>query len=106
VIEARLAQLSPEARDLVGVAATIGREFTFDVLALAHGADEETAVRALDELWRRRIVREQGAEVAGLMAAMESYDSVIDMADTARTFGVELTPLEMVAGRMFGGAGS
>jgi tetratricopeptide (TPR) repeat protein len=62
VIEARLAQLSPEARDLVGVAATIGREFTFDVLALAHGADEETAVRALDELWRRRIVREQGAE--------------------------------------------
>ena len=48
----------------------------------------------------------QGEEVAGLMAAMESYDSVIDMADTARTFGVELTPLEMVAGRMFGGAGS
>jgi tetratricopeptide (TPR) repeat protein len=62
VIEARLAQLSPGARDLVGVAATIGRAFTFDVLARAHGADEETSVRALDELWRRRIVREQGAE--------------------------------------------
>jgi DNA-binding SARP family transcriptional activator len=62
VIEARLAQLSPMARDLVGTAATIGREFTFDVLAQAHGADEETSVRALDELWRRRIVREQGAD--------------------------------------------
>jgi DNA-binding SARP family transcriptional activator/tetratricopeptide (TPR) repeat protein len=62
VIEARLAQLSPVARDLVAVAATIGREFSFDVLTQAHGADEETSVRALDELWRRRIVREQGAE--------------------------------------------
>jgi DNA-binding SARP family transcriptional activator len=62
VIEARLAQLSPGARDLVAVAATIGREFSFDVLAQGHGADEETSIRALDELWRRRIVREQGAE--------------------------------------------
>ena len=33
VIESRLAQLSDPARDLVGVAATIGREFTTDVLA-------------------------------------------------------------------------
>jgi DNA-binding SARP family transcriptional activator len=62
VIEARLAQLSPEALELAGVAAAIGREFAFDVLAQAHGAGEETSVRALDELWRRRIVREQGAE--------------------------------------------
>ena len=62
VIEARLAQLTPGARDLVGTAATIGREFTFDVLAQAHAADEERSVRALDELWRRRIVREQGAD--------------------------------------------
>ncbi len=46
----------------------------------------------------------QTEEVAGLMAAMESYDSVIDMSETARTFGVELTPLEVVVGRMFGGA--
>jgi DNA-binding SARP family transcriptional activator len=62
VIQARLAQLSPAARELVGTAATIGREFTFDVLAQAHGANEETSVRALDELWRRRIVREQGED--------------------------------------------
>jgi hypothetical protein len=62
VIEARLGQLSAGARGLIGVAATIGREFTLDVLARVHGADEEASVRALDELWRRRIVREQGAE--------------------------------------------
>ena len=62
VIESRLAQLSGPARDLVGVAATIGREFTPDVLAFAALTDEETLVRGLDELWRRRIVREHGAE--------------------------------------------
>ncbi len=61
-IESRLAQLSEPARDLAGIAATIGREFTSDVLAYASEADEETLVRSLDELWRRRIVREQGAE--------------------------------------------
>ncbi len=60
VLSARLAQLSPLAADLVGAAATIGREFTFDTLKLASGLDEETLVRGLDELWQRRIVRERG----------------------------------------------
>jgi predicted ATPase len=59
---ARLAQLSPPARQLAGVAATIGREFTFAVLAQVSDSDEDTLVRALDELWQRRIVREQGAD--------------------------------------------
>ncbi|MFQ6102464.1 MAG: ABC transporter substrate-binding protein [Anaerolineae bacterium] len=62
VITARLAQLSSPARELVNVAATIGREFTFDVLARASDSDEDTLVRGLDELWQRRIVREQGAD--------------------------------------------
>ncbi len=62
VIEARLTQLSPPARELAGLAATIGREFTFGVLAGASDHPEDTLVRGLDELWRRRIVREQGAE--------------------------------------------
>ena len=44
VIESRLAQLSGPARDLVGVAATIGREFTTDVLAQASQAGEEALV--------------------------------------------------------------
>ncbi|HET7090468.1 MAG TPA: BTAD domain-containing putative transcriptional regulator, partial [Anaerolineae bacterium] len=53
LIQARLRQLSPPARELVGLAATIGRAFTSDVLAQASASDEETLVRALDELWRR-----------------------------------------------------
>jgi uncharacterized protein YbjT (DUF2867 family) len=32
--------------------------------------------------------------VAGMFSAMETYDSVIDMEETARRFGVTLTPLE------------
>jgi DNA-binding SARP family transcriptional activator len=60
VIQARLRQLSPPAHDLAGIAAIIGREFTFDDLARASGSDDETLVQGLDELWRRRIVRVQG----------------------------------------------
>ncbi len=62
VLEARLTQLSAPARELVGVAAAIGREFTSDLLAAAAEVDDESLVQGLDELWRRRIVREQGAD--------------------------------------------
>ena len=62
VIEARLAQLSEPARDLAGVAATIGREFSTDVLAQASEAGEAALVGGLDELWRRRLVRDQGPD--------------------------------------------
>jgi tetratricopeptide (TPR) repeat protein len=61
VIAARLAQLSPPARELASVAAVIGRAFTVDVLTKASNASEEVLVHGLDELWQRRIVREQGA---------------------------------------------
>ena len=60
VIRARLAQLSAPARELAGLAATMGRSFAYDVLALTSDQDEDTVVRSLDELWRRRIIREQG----------------------------------------------
>ena len=62
VIEARLAQLSPQALDVVSLGATIGRAFTFSVLAQASSDDEDVLVRGLDELWQRRIVREQGVD--------------------------------------------
>lgn len=61
VIDARLAQLSAPARDLAGMAAAVGRECSAGVLAHAAGTDEATFVRALDELWRRGILRERGA---------------------------------------------
>ena len=60
VIASRLARLSESAAELVGVAATIGREFTVPVLAEASGTSEGTLVGGLDELWRRAIVRARG----------------------------------------------
>ncbi|MGH3963419.1 MAG: ATP-binding protein [Pseudonocardiaceae bacterium] len=61
VIRARLDRLSPDARRLVDIAATIGREFTPGVLACAAGATEDDLADALDELWHRHILRERGA---------------------------------------------
>ena len=62
VIAARLEQFSPPARELVNVAAVIGRAFTFEVLKQVSGIDEDALVRALDEMWERRIIREQGTD--------------------------------------------
>jgi predicted ATPase len=58
VIARRLAQLSPSARDLVSLAATIGREFSATVLRQASNRGDEPLARDLDELWRRYIIRE------------------------------------------------
>ncbi len=63
VLEARLAQLSDEAREVAALAATVGRSFSFSILTSASHREEEDVVRSVDELWRRRIVREQGEEV-------------------------------------------
>lgn len=60
VIADRLAQLSAPARELVGLAAAVGRAFSLDILVAAGRADEASYVRALDELWQKRIVRERG----------------------------------------------
>jgi DNA-binding SARP family transcriptional activator len=60
VIAARLLQLSPKAHRVVELAATIGRDFDVDVLAAAADLDERDLVEGLDELWRRRIIREHG----------------------------------------------
>ncbi len=61
VIAARLALLSPPAYELAGFAATIGRPFSFDMLAKATDWDEDSLSRALEELWQRRIIDGQGA---------------------------------------------
>lgn len=64
LLAARLARLSVQAREVAGVAAIIGREFSFSVLAHASRTSEEVVVQGLDELWQRRIVREHGTEAA------------------------------------------
>lgn len=62
VIQTRLAQLSPAARELAGLAATIGRAFTLNVLSKASEQEQSELIHNLDELWQRRIVRERGMD--------------------------------------------
>jgi DNA-binding SARP family transcriptional activator/predicted ATPase len=62
VIKARLNQLSPPSRELINLAAVIGRQFTLDVLTAASGARAQALADGLDEALQRRIIREQGAD--------------------------------------------
>jgi predicted ATPase len=61
VIAGRLAHLSARARKVAELGAAVGRAFNFDLLRMAGQDNEEETVQALDELWERRIVREQRA---------------------------------------------
>jgi len=61
MLRARLEGVSPTARDVAALAAAVGREFTIALLVEASELDADAVVRALDELWRRRIVRETDA---------------------------------------------
>lgn len=77
VIEARLAQLSPSTYELAGIAAVIGRAFTFDILQQISEEDEATLVDSLDELWQRQIIREVAQAHPGYKEAYDfSHDKV------------------------------
>ena len=82
VIAARFAQLSPPAYELAGLAATIGRPFSFDLLAKATDWDEDSLSRALEELWQRRII--DGRETS-------SYDYAHDL--LREVANAELSPI-------------
>ena len=60
VLRARLGQLTDGARRLAEVAAVIGRPFSVGLMVSATGIDERELVDHVDELWRRRIIRDQG----------------------------------------------
>jgi DNA-binding SARP family transcriptional activator len=60
IVEQRLSHLTPASQEVLRAAAVVGHSFTFDVLLRTAESDEEGVVRAVDELWRRRIIREQG----------------------------------------------
>src|SRR5262245_48088954 len=60
VLRARLGQLTDGARRLAEVAAVSGRPFSVGLMVSATGIDEPELVDHLDELWRRRIIRDQG----------------------------------------------
>ena len=60
VIRARLDQLSEAARRVAEAAAVVGRPFSSALIASVIGVDEAALVDRIDELWRRRIIRDQG----------------------------------------------
>ena len=60
VLRNRLEQVSEAAGEVVGLAAAVGTDFTLDLLTEASDLDADIVVGAVDELWRRRILREFG----------------------------------------------
>ena len=58
VLRNRLEQVSPAAREVAGLAAAVGADFTLELLTEASDLDAGAVVGAVDELWRRRIMRE------------------------------------------------
>src|SRR5262249_16513878 len=60
VLRARLGQLTDGARRFAEVAAVIGRPFSVGLLVSATATDEHELVHHIDELWRDRIIRDQG----------------------------------------------
>jgi len=60
VLRSRLVQPGEAAREVAGLAAAVGRDFTLDLLTEASDLDPDTVVEAVDELWRYRILREFG----------------------------------------------
>jgi hypothetical protein len=60
VLRERLAQASPEAQEIAGLAAAVGTNFSLDLLTEASDLAADGVVAAVDELWRSRILREFG----------------------------------------------
>jgi DNA-binding SARP family transcriptional activator len=60
ILPKRIQQLSPAGREVAGLAAALGRDFSIPLLAEASDLDVETLVVAVDELWWRRIIRQIG----------------------------------------------
>ncbi len=69
VLRMRFQQASADAREVAGLAAAVGTNFTLDLLTEASDLEADTVVQAIDELWRRRIMRELG----------DGYDFAHDM---------------------------
>jgi DNA-binding SARP family transcriptional activator len=70
VLTDRIRQAGPAARQVAELAAVIGHDFTLDLLTKASDLDGDAVAGAVDELWRRRIIREH---------APASYDFFHDL---------------------------
>ncbi len=60
VLKRRLSEASPQAQDCAALAAAVGRDFRLELLVEASDLDEASVVAAVDELWRRRLLRQVG----------------------------------------------
>lgn len=58
VLDGRIAQLGPRALELAGVAAAVGRDFSTELLGTVTRVGEDELIAGVDELWRRRLLRE------------------------------------------------
>jgi DNA-binding SARP family transcriptional activator/tetratricopeptide (TPR) repeat protein len=58
MLRKRLEQGTPAAREVADLAAAVGTNFTLDLVTEASDLDADVVVEAVDELWRRRIIRE------------------------------------------------
>ena len=70
VLAGRIAQVGPGAREIAELAAVIGRDFSMELLTRAADLDPDSVIGAVDELWRRRIIREHSSS---------SYDFAHDL---------------------------
>ncbi len=60
VLDSRLAHLPEPAREVVALASAVGRDFTLNLLIEASDLAEDTVVRQVDDLWRRRVLEQHG----------------------------------------------
>jgi len=60
VLNNRLEHATAPAREVAGLAAAVGSNFTLDLLTEASDLDADRVVEGVDELWRRRIMHEFG----------------------------------------------
>src|SRR5262249_9077882 len=60
VLRKRLEQATGPAREVASLASAVGTNFTLDLLTEASDLDADAVVEAVDELWRRRIMRGVG----------------------------------------------
>ena len=62
VIENRLNALSPTTRELASLVSAVGRGFDFELIFRTGEMPEADLLGSLDELWSRRLIRDEGDE--------------------------------------------
>lgn len=78
ILRKRIQETSPAAREVAGLAAAVGRDFAIPLIVEASDLGAESAVAAVDELWRRRLIREVGGryEFTHELLRQVAYESV------------------------------